>query len=580
MKSIASVFTALLVIGFSQALLAQTTRTFEVTVSFDPDHPGTVPVTLTCDGGIPLEQSFEVSETAGVTFTVQEVESSYTCVVEQAPVEGYVTSYSTNGEAPADSCPFSGAYLLVDNTCEITNVPEVPGFSSTTFVVNMQFTDDNPMGVEVGVACSEGTTVTSVESKASSASPAEFEVTWPNTVSPVCTAKQAEIPAGYNGSEPGCRDVAMTVDPSPECTLWNYQRSVPVHVGKRFLDGNPMAVPIELNCDSGTVVVHDDMASNGDAAVFRVREFPYTGATCSAQETVPEGYELVDTTCSNLAVELDARLGCETVNKPLTPAVPDPVAITGSWYSPDSSGEGFMIHSVSEDLAVGYFYGYDGAGGRLWLIGVSEGPFEWGEPALFEAQYATGGSFTGFDPGDVTRVEWGIFTVTLWDCDRATIEMLGRDGEKLTHLVRLAATSGTPCAGAGTPVSTDAVTGSWFENATSGQGFSVHKIDADSGVVYFYGFDEDGGNLWLTGTWTSEWAFGDVLVLEMLQASGGTFGQVDPELVLREPWGTLELRFDDCTSGWARLEGVDGMQELDLDLLAGSLGLECGAGVE
>ncbi len=234
-----------------------------------------------------------------------------------------------------------------------------------------------------------------------------------------------------------------------------------------------------------------------------------------------------------------------------------------------------MIHSVDEELAVGYFYGYDNEGDRLWLIGVSEGPFVWGEPALFEAQYVVGGSFTDFNVDEVIRSDWGTYQFTQWDCDTATIDMHGAHGAKTLQVVRLAATSGTKCSGAGFIEGSDAITGSWYENETSGQGFSIHKIANDHGVVYFYGYNDDGENLWLIGVWEIELVYGQEFVIELDQASGGTFDLVDPAQIIREHWGTLTLRLDDCKSGWAKLEGLDGFQELELTLLAGSLGLEC-----
>lgn len=574
MKILARVVTAWFLAVFPAALLGQSTEKFEATVSFEPDHSEPVLVSLACDGGIPLEQSFQAVEGSSVTFTVKEFSPDYTCVLQQEPVKGYDTAYAANGEPSSDACTFVGDKLVTDNTCAITNTWS--GHYWTSFEVHVSFTDDNPMEVEVEVSCvGEASVVAVGDALASASSPAFFEVTWLASVPATCTANQVSVPDGYNRSEGDCLAVPMTRDPVPECVLRNYQRSVSVDVGVAFLDGNPSPVPVKLTCDEGMVVISDEMASHDGDALFRVREFPYSGTVCMALADLPGGYELSDSTCSDLAVAPDAHVTCDILSAPVTPLLPDPTAITGSWYSPDSSGEGFMLHSVNDDLAVGYFYGYDNDGESLWLIGVSDGPFEWGEPAVFEAQYATGGSFTKFDPENIVRTDWGSFAFTQWDCDRATVHMLGEHGAKTTHLIRLAATSGMACSGAGVQLPTDAVTGSWYEKATSGQGFSVHKVAVDHGVVYFYGYDDQGDNLWLIGDWHTEWAFGDELLLEMLLATGGTFDYIDPDQILREPWGTLQLRFDDCNRGWARLEGVDGIQEIDITLLAGSLGMAC-----
>jgi hypothetical protein len=574
MKKQTKLFTAWFLVVLPSVLLGQSTQNFQVSTSFEPDRSEPVQVTLTCNGGLPLEQSFELTEEKSVTFTVLEFSPDYSCTLHQASVKGFDTAYAANGETSDDACTFSGDNLLGNNSCVITNT--WLGNYMTLFEVGMDFTDDNPMDVEVAVTCNGTTSVTAIDDNlVSESSPAIFEVMWPATESASCTVTQVAVPTGYFKSERNCLDVPMTTDPAPQCTIENYQRSVPVRVGARFLDGDPSPIQVELTCDAGTVAVYDDLASNEDKAKFRVRNFPYTGTSCSASAVLPDGYEVADSTCSDIAIKPEATIACEFINVPVTPVIPDSTAITGSWYSPDSSGEGFMLHSVNENLAVGYFYGYDNEGERLWLIGISEGPFEWGVPAVFEAQYATGGSFNEFTPANVARVDWGTFVFTQWECDRATIEMLGEHGDKTVHVTRLASTSGTKCSDAETHVATDAVTGSWYDEATSGQGFSVHKIAADRGVVYFYGFDDTGKNLWLTGVWENEWLFGDEIAIEMLQASGGTFSEVDSKLILREFWGTLQLGFDDCDNGWARLEGIDGIQEFDLTLLAGSLGLGC-----
>ena len=575
MKSVLKVILSVFPIAFSSLLLAQSTQHFKVTVSFDPDYADPVLVKLNCDGGTPLEQSFLVSEASGVTFTVNDFQPTYSCTLAQEPVEGYDTAYSANGALSAEACVFSGAGLVVDNLCVITNTETSPGYSSVVFEVKLKFSDENPVAVETEIDCTSELSLATIDAMASAESPAKYEVTWSKATPAFCTVKQVVVPAGYNRSETDCLEVSMTLDPKPECTLKNYQRGVPVRVAAPFLDGSPAEVQVDLRCDAGLVSVGHDMASDDVEATFRVLGFPYDGAICKASTEAPPGYQLVESNCGDLLVTPAAKPACALVFQPLAPVLPDPAAMTGSWFAPERSGEGFMIHRVHEDLAVGYFYGFDDKGGRLWLIGVSEGPFGWGEPVLFEAQSAMGGGFSDFDPDKVIRREWGMFTFTQWDCDRATVQMLGADGEKRVHVIRLAATSGMACSGSLPPAPLDAVTGSWFDSSTSGQGFSIHRIAPDRGMVYFYGSGDQGDTLWLNGVWESAWTAGETWTMELISADGGTFDVIDPDLILRETWGTATFRFDDCTTGWVRLEGSDGMQELDLVLLAGSLGLEC-----
>lgn len=234
-----------------------------------------------------------------------------------------------------------------------------------------------------------------------------------------------------------------------------------------------------------------------------------------------------------------------------------------------------MIHRVNDSLAVAYYYGYDHDGQRLWLIGISEGPIETGQAIRFEFQSVEGGSFGHFDSQQIIRSDWGSGVLLLLDCNSATMKMYHGYKRRVLQLDRLAVTSGTACAGQEYGEATDSVTGSWYEEQTSGQGFSVHKIDENRGVIYFYGYTDEGARLWLIGTWEQGLGFGNDITIEMMQASGGYFGSFDPDQIVRERWGDLTIRFDDCTQGWARLDGIHGVQEFDLDLLADTFGLEC-----
>lgn len=324
-------------------------------------------------------------------------------------------------------------------------------------------------------------------------------------------------------------------------------------------------------------MIIDPTASLQDDAEFDVTNIPYSGTRCSAFETMPAGYQQDSSTCSEVGISPGNDKNCRFTNSPVTPPPSeyDPTALTGSWYDPNTAGEGFVFHTVNESLAVGYFYEYDLDGDRLWLVATSSGPFEWGLPILFEAQMAEGGTFDDMHPDSILRSDWGGFVVELWDCESATANIFGEIGERELQLKSIATVAGTKCSGDETVHNTDFVTGSWYEPATSGQGFSVHKISEDRGVVYFYGFDDNGVNLWLLGVWGDELKFGQEFIIDLSQVSGGYFGPFDPDDILTEPWGILRMRIDDCENGFAIMDGLDGRQELDILLLAGTFGLEC-----
>jgi arylsulfatase A-like enzyme len=250
-------------------------------------------------------------------------------------------------------------------------------------------------------------------------------------------------------------------------------------------------------------------------------------------------------------------------------------AITGSWYDPDRSGQGLMVHGVREDLAVAYFYGFDDKGQRLWLIATSEGPFQWGETAVFDVFSASGGSFNDFDPGQVSTEAWGSLAFRIDDCESSVAVLNGPPGTKRLELTRLAGVARSPCSEPMKPRESDALTGSWYDAGLDGQGLAIHKVSQSVGIAYFYGFSDTGDRLWLLGVWEQGADFGERVEIPMLSVSGGDYGEYDPGNIVEEPWGTLVLDLKGCKVGSAVLEGLDGFQALDVSQLAGSFGMEC-----
>jgi hypothetical protein len=124
-----------------------------VTKTFSDGETGDVEVTLSCNGGIPLQQSFTISsDSPGVNFTVTNLpDTGVSCTVtETVGADGYTPSYD-NGSVVSDSgCSYSGvtggAY-----SCSITNSP-----STFDFVVDFEW-DDTAAGatgtVDVNLYC-------------------------------------------------------------------------------------------------------------------------------------------------------------------------------------------------------------------------------------------------------------------------------------------------------------------------------------------------------------------------------------------------------------------------------------------
>jgi hypothetical protein len=116
-------------------------------------------------------------------------------------------------------------------------------------------------------------------------------------------------------------------------------------------------------------------------------------------------------------------------------------ALSGGWYDPDKSGEGWNFVATPAGV-FGYFYGYGSDGGPLWLLTEEViGDIERGEPVTWNLLRGSAGSLgEPVSPEDLAH--WGEVTFTFHDCDSATAEMSGHDGSQISELVPVAETLG------------------------------------------------------------------------------------------------------------------------------------------
>jgi hypothetical protein len=120
-----------------------------------------------------------------------------------------------------------------------------------------------------------------------------------------------------------------------------------------------------------------------------------------------------------------------------------------------------------------------------------------------------------------------------------------------------------------------ALTGLWYEPATSGQGVNLLFIDERHFLLTFYGYRNNGERLWLIGDFNGSIDFGRSLHFDLFEATGGVFEHLDPTAIRRPLWGSGELRIDRCNQAQLRMTGNDGSQLLDLVKIAGVAALDC-----
>ncbi|MEM9533764.1 MAG: M14 family zinc carboxypeptidase [Pseudomonadota bacterium] len=89
-------------------------------------------------------------------------------------------------------------------------------------------------------------------------------------------------------------------------------------------------------------------------------------------------------------------------------------AISGSWFDPQRSGEGFVVEALADDRAIAYWFTYDGEGNQAWI--VADGILNGTTFTAAEALISSGGIFgDDFDPATVELTTWGSITLD-FDC--------------------------------------------------------------------------------------------------------------------------------------------------------------------
>ena len=121
---------AMLMPGYA---MAQVDLSFAVTKEFTDLNPNSIEVTITCNTGLPLTQSKDITEDDGVVFIVTAIPDIdiLECVITEDGEAGYDGIYSANAVEMADGCFYDGGgefdNILPENTCAIVNHPaEVP----------------------------------------------------------------------------------------------------------------------------------------------------------------------------------------------------------------------------------------------------------------------------------------------------------------------------------------------------------------------------------------------------------------------------------------------------------------------
>ncbi|HMB61398.1 MAG TPA: IPTL-CTERM sorting domain-containing protein, partial [Xanthomonadales bacterium] len=244
------------------------------------DATDSVDMTLTCSSGSVTTNPVAATEASPAVFEITGAMADATCTATEAATPGYSQNI--------DGCQAGG--LLADGgSCTMVNT-----LTNGTFTVIKDFSDDNPGPVDITLTCSGGD-ITTNPLPAAEGAPAFFEITG-FEFGVTCTATEAATP-GYDQDISQCQAPDLSAN-GGSCTMVNTLREGTFTVRKIFSDDNPMSVSVTASCTSGMVTNNPQPASMGGSAIFNVTGFE-DGATCTATEVVPSGYEADISDCQD-----------------------------------------------------------------------------------------------------------------------------------------------------------------------------------------------------------------------------------------------------------------------------------------
>lgn len=250
--------------------------------------------------------------------------------------------------------------------------------------------------------------------------------------------------------------------------------------------------------------------------------------------------------------------------------------VSGSWFDPDRSGEGAVVHLLPDGRALHYTFGFDNEGRQHWLLGVGTQLDEavywrWlkSERGVFGQGFADQSGFPRIHyPAMGGGMEWRMDRV---GTDRFVIERtyadlshcsdnsmslcLGRVLSDRLEYLQLTRLAGTTCDNQN---SNQSFSGAWYDPERDGEGFVVEVLEDGRGLVYWFTYrpDDSRHQAWMIGDGEFN---GQILQIDnLIRPTGGRWGDnFDAGVVDLNHWGTLTLEFFDDGSGHVSWNSVD-----------------------
>jgi len=323
--------------------------TIIVNKNFFPDSAETVQVSLSCTSGVVTSSPLDASEAAPAVFTVTEAEPGTTCTATETVPDGYTANETGCIDVPLGS------------SCEITNIQD--GLEDrATFRVIKDFTDDNPMDVEVTIDCNTGL-ILDQNKDISEDSDVEFVVTSFDQGELNCTVSEQPV-TGYlpaysafvttglglvSSDLEGCH-FEEVVSGQFVCVIVNTPGLVDIEIEKLWVfdgsDGREIdtSYALTLHCNAaiegGQQYCHGGGGMNApagandnyqscrtfsgdDSAVFVAQVLPgFPSSLCWVNERVYDNAVEIDNGCENLVISAGVGASCLITNTVFFEGIP------------------------------------------------------------------------------------------------------------------------------------------------------------------------------------------------------------------------------------------------------------------
>jgi hypothetical protein len=242
----------------------------------------------------------------------------------------------------------------------------------------------------------------------------------------------------------------------------------------------------------------------------------------------------------------------------------DQHGLTGSWYEPATSGQGFEVEVYPDLSAAGTglaqvsWFTFDtavgGADHQRWY--TLSGPVVSGQATASLTIYQnTGGNFNALPVTAAHAV--GSATLSFDSCSSGSLAYNFTDGSNRSGTIPLTRlTQNVTCSTTSTrPINLDfAHSGNWYDATTSGQGFTI-EVNPTSNILFFAWYTYApaaanagaAGQRWYTGQ--APFAAGARTVpVQLFQTTGGQFDAVTNPAPATVAVGTGTLAFQSCAS--------------------------------